>query len=55
MDKNLFNKIWSTVDKENITVHFIIENEEHYPEAEELTEKLNIEKYTIFPFYTGEI
>jgi pseudo-rSAM protein len=49
-----FNTIWSTVDKENTTIHFIVENEEQYSEAEELTGKLNIEKYTVLPFYTGK-
>jgi pseudo-rSAM protein len=50
----LFNTIWSTTDKENTTIHFIIENEEQYSKAEELVEKLNIEKYTVLPFYTGK-
>jgi pseudo-rSAM protein len=54
MKKTLFEKIFSMLDKENTTVHFIVENEEQYSEAEELTEILHIEKYAILPFYTGD-
>jgi pseudo-rSAM protein len=50
--KTLFEQLFLMLEKENTTIHFIIENEEQYAEAEELTEILQIEKYTIFPFYT---
>jgi pseudo-rSAM protein len=50
----LFKEIWSIADKEKTTIHFIIENEEQYSNAEELIDELNIEKYSINPFFTGE-
>ncbi|MDR1879208.1 MAG: TIGR04150 pseudo-rSAM protein [Bacteroidales bacterium] len=52
--KTLFEQIFSILDKEKTTIHFIIENEEQYAEAEKLTEILHIEKYVMHPFYTGD-
>jgi pseudo-rSAM protein len=44
----------SLINKENTTIHFIIENEEQYFEAEKLINDLCIEKQAIHPFFTSE-
>jgi pseudo-rSAM protein len=54
INEKSFNQAYSMIDKEKTTVHFIVENENQYSVAEELIETLNIEKYTVLPFYTGE-
>jgi pseudo-rSAM protein len=54
INETLFKDVWSIVDKEKITVHFIIEEEEQYANAEELIDELGIEKYSINPFFTGK-
>lgn len=53
IDEIMFEKVWPLVNKENTTVHFIIESEDEYAETETWIERLEIEKYDVHPFYTS--
>jgi pseudo-rSAM protein len=53
INSSKFNNIWKQIDKEKTTVHFIVENEKQYIEAERYISTFNIENITILPFYTG--
>jgi pseudo-rSAM protein len=54
INEKLFNQVYSVINKEKTTIHFVIEDENQYSETKELIETLNIEKHTVFPFYTGK-
>jgi pseudo-rSAM protein len=54
LKENVFKKTWRIIDKEKTTVHFIIENDEHYIMTEQFIDKLGVEKYSIHPLFTGE-
>jgi pseudo-rSAM protein len=54
LKEDVFKNTWHMINKEKTTVHFIIENEEQYTTTEQLIDKFNMEKFNIFPFFTGE-
>jgi pseudo-rSAM protein len=53
IDKPALDKVLSEIDKEQTSVHFIVENEEQYTKVEQLVENQNIGKYEIKPFFNG--
>lgn len=54
LDKNIFHTVWSSINIKNTKVHFIIENEQQYNEAENLTNHYHIERFDFTPFFTGK-
>jgi pseudo-rSAM protein len=50
----LLEEIWNKIDRKKATVHFLIENEDQYAQAEQSISHLEMENYSIHPFYTGE-
>jgi len=54
INKYVFNEALAGINKEKSTIHFIIENEEEYAQVEQITEKYNISKYTIKPFFNEQ-
>lgn len=49
-----FKNTWSLINKKNTTIHFIVENEDQYFDAEKLIHQFGIEKYNIHPFFSGK-
>ena len=50
----VFANIFDDIDKNKVTVHFIVENEDQYGQVENLVNKYGIASYHIRPVYTGE-
>ena len=54
IDEASFKNVWSQINKENTTIHFIIESDRQYLETEKLIHQFGIEKYDIHPFFSGK-
>jgi len=54
VDNPVFDKVLLEINKEKTSIHFIIENEEQYKEAEQLIDNHDIGKYEIKPFFNGK-
>lgn len=55
IDDLLFEKVMSSINRNNAIFHFIVENEDQYSVSEVFIEKYMIDKYVIEPIFCGNI
>ena len=54
LDSNHFYKVSKLLKNKSFKLHFIIEDEQQYGDAERLVDEYSIKEYDIYPYYTGK-